>query len=442
MADSSSIGDLKISILLEVYQAEQNAGKITTTLKTIETQGKKTKETIKDISNEVKDLSTNSGALSKNLRDVEVSTQKVSKTGQNAASSTKEFRNNVVSLGYGITDLSQNLKYSTSAFGDLVGVLGAAAGTGSILVGSLVALGGALAGLEKYTGFTLNPTAGIQTGVINKVIDSQVEQIVNDAYLRSIAEGKIMTYADKVIAEKTARMELIKENQPMGPGNKYGKILFEANKIPDPRTSTQSGNKTLPYIPDKVELTQQEKYIQNLQKMNEALKFARSIQQAPKDFKGLDLPKVNLSGLSENVQKVSPDEAYKIGINFKDAMTSGLDVATQLASVLNLGADNFINKFLGGLQQGFSLINSIAGFFSMISGGIGGGIFSALGFTDSGVLSQSNSGGAIDSSMVPMMAGGGNLTIVARGELTDALSFKVVDRGMSLRNIKIEKSSY
>ena len=63
MADS--IGDLKISILLEVYQAEQNAGKITTTLKTIETQGKKTTESVKDISSEVKNLSVNAGTLSR-----------------------------------------------------------------------------------------------------------------------------------------------------------------------------------------------------------------------------------------------------------------------------------------------------------------------------------------------------------------------------------------
>lgn len=453
MADS--IGDLKISVILDVATAEKNAQKVSTSLRSVETEARKTTDAVKNVS--------------KGLSDVDKTTQKVS-------ASTGNLKGNITGLGYGFVDLSRNLSMSTSIMGDLVGTMGAAIGTGSVLAGSIIALGSALAGLEKYTGFQINPTGGVQTGLIQFAIDAKVKDIVDAAYLKSIESGTIMTYADKVIAEKLAREQLIAENTPMGPGNKYGKITYEANQVPESRTSsTKSGSKTLPYVPDKVELTEQEKYIENLKKMNEALKFAKAISQTPRDFVGVKLPKYNLSDLSDKVQKVQADEEYTKGVNFKDAMSEGLNLATQISSVLGLGADNFINKFLSGIQTGISLISSFASLLSILSGGVGGGFLSSLGFASggsvpgagtgdsvpamltpgefvinkrsasllgSGFLQWLNGGGAVNSQITPAMMGGGNLTIIANGQLTDALSFQVVDKGMKLRNMKIERSSY
>lgn len=67
-----------------------------------------------------------------------------------------------------------------------------------------------------------------------------------------------------------------------------------------------------------------------------------------------------------------------------------------------------------------------SGFFEFINGG---GLFNSLG-------GHYANGGMVASGV------GGNLTIIASGALTDAIAFEIVDKGMSLRNVKLLRSSY
>ena len=165
----------------------------------------------------------------------------------------------------------------------------------------------------------------------------------------------------------------------------------------------------------------------------------------------------------------------------QDSFSQSFSFAQQLTGILGLGADSFVGKLLGGLQEGLSLANSFANLLSMVFNIGSGGIFGLLGLASGGQVPGSGQGDTVPAMLTPgefvvrksivqkigsgffewinggglfnSLAGhyanggmvngaGGNITIIAKGEITDALSFKVVDKGTKLRNVKIERSSY
>jgi hypothetical protein len=79
-----------------------------------------------------------------------------------------------------------------------------------------------------------------------------------------------------------------------------------------------------------------------------------------------------------------------------------LSLASQISSVLGIGAETFAGQLLSGLQQGLSLANSFASLLSAIlniSGG--GGLFSLLGFAGGGQVPGSGSGDTVPAMLTP-----------------------------------------
>lgn len=82
--------------------------------------------------------------------------------------------------------------------------------------------------------------------------------------------------------------------------------------------------------------------------------------------------------------------------------SQSLSLASQISSVLGIGAETFAGQLLSGLQQGLSLANSFASLLSAIlniSGG--GGLFSLLGFAGGGSVPGSGSGDTVPAMLTP-----------------------------------------
>ncbi len=86
---------------------------------------------------------------------------------------------------------------------------------------------------------------------------------------------------------------------------------------------------------------------------------------------------------------------------FQETFEQSLSLAQQLSNVLGLGADNFISKLLGGLQEGLSLANSFAKLFSLFMNVGSGGIFSFLGLASGGQVPGSGSGDTVPAMLTP-----------------------------------------
>lgn len=83
-------------------------------------------------------------------------------------------------------------------------------------------------------------------------------------------------------------------------------------------------------------------------------------------------------------------------------ISESLSFASQISSVLGIGAESFVGKLLSGLQQGLSLANSFASLLSAIlniSGG--GGLFSLLGFAGGGSVPGTGSGDTVPAMLTP-----------------------------------------
>jgi hypothetical protein len=80
-----------------------------------------------------------------------------------------------------------------------------------------------------------------------------------------------------------------------------------------------------------------------------------------------------------------------------------LSLASQISSVLGIGAETFAGKLLSGLQQGLSLANSFASLLSLILGSGSGGIFGMLGikFASGGSVPGAGSGDTVPAMLTP-----------------------------------------
>lgn len=87
--------------------------------------------------------------------------------------------------------------------------------------------------------------------------------------------------------------------------------------------------------------------------------------------------------------------------SFKDKLIGSLSLANQISSILGIGADNFVSKFLNGLQSGISLASSIAKILSFFGSGGALGIFSFLGFASGGSVPGSGTGDIVPAMLTP-----------------------------------------
>ncbi len=78
-----------------------------------------------------------------------------------------------------------------------------------------------------------------------------------------------------------------------------------------------------------------------------------------------------------------------------------LSLASQISSVLGIGADTFAGKLLSGLQQGLSLANSFASLLSLVLKVSSGGIFGLLGFASGGSVPGAGSGDTVPAMLTP-----------------------------------------
>jgi hypothetical protein len=87
--------------------------------------------------------------------------------------------------------------------------------------------------------------------------------------------------------------------------------------------------------------------------------------------------------------------------SFKNQLEGSLSLASQITSILGLGADNFITKFIGGLQQGIGLVTGIVKLLGLFGTGGASGIFSILGFASGGEVPGSGSGDTVPAMLTP-----------------------------------------
>ena len=85
----------------------------------------------------------------------------------------------------------------------------------------------------------------------------------------------------------------------------------------------------------------------------------------------------------------------------EDIVDRTISFAHQLSRILGMGADNFVAKLLGGLQQGLSLANSFASLLNLFAGIGSGGIFSLLGFAGGGQVPGFGSGDTVPAMLTP-----------------------------------------
>lgn len=120
-----------------------------------------------------------------------------------------------------------------------------------------------------------------------------------------------------------------------------------------------------------------------------------------------------LDGIKVEEKKIRPKffekkrneetDAEKVKDDTDQIFQQSLSIASQISSVLGIGADNFAGKLLSGLQQGLSLANSFASLLSLILGSGSGGIFGLLGikFAAGGSVPGAGSGDTVPAMLTP-----------------------------------------
>jgi len=334
---AETLGDLKISVILDIAQTQKEAAKVTTTLKNVEAQARNTEKTFKE----------------------------VSKTSNEVGMSAKDLRGNITGLGYGFIDLTHNLSRSDSILSGLIGTMGAAIGTGSALAGSIVGLAGALALLTKYTGFDFNPTAGVQTGLIKWFMDMRMDKILQQNNKVLYPDEKVNPPIGDINIPKADPKDLVNVPKVSRSGLGSGPAMVKAEKEIKKLSDNFAG-----FI-----------LFDAARNVNKLIAHGKISDILPGTVPG----QTDLEKLAEKTryQPRAIDQTEEPGVNLKDAVTSSLDLANEFSSILGLSADHFVNKFLGGLNQGISLINSLSNFVSVFAGGGGifSGLFSMLGFS-------------------------------------------------------------
>lgn len=394
---SNNIGDLTVRILLETGQTNKESVKVTKSLQDIERQGDKTTAAVKKTSSELKE---------------------VGEVAARSSTRTRELRQNVISLSYGFSDLSRNLSGATSGVESWVGVLGAAISSGSIMVGTLVAIAGAIATIKKYTGVGLFDPGGLSIeNLAGYGMQLDMEQSIKDRYISDIEQGKIQSYADKTIQKVQDELQRVKETIPYGPGNERGKELFEIYGKKDKGLGSQKSGSKIEKVKSEIELLEEE-YNKLIDTFEKPFKMA-SLTKAIELMQALGKP-INEILRVENIQaaKLTEGEYKRLPIGevpgekkkdplltradeYQTKMSQSLSFAQQISSVLGIGADSFVGKFLGGLQEGLSLANSFAQLLSLVAGIGSGGIFGLLGFASGGSVPGSGSGDTVPAMLTP-----------------------------------------
>jgi len=111
---------------------------------------------------------------------------------------------------------------------------------------------------------------------------------------------------------------------------------------------------------------------------------------------------VNPATISGPDTKIEPVE-YKAPEETKtnEIFQQSLSLASQISSVLGIGAKTFAGELLNGLQQGLSLANSFASLLSLVLKVGSGGIFSLLGFASGGSVPGAGSGDTVPAMLTP-----------------------------------------
>lgn len=145
--------------------------------------------------------------------------------------------------------------------------------------------------------------------------------------------------------------------------------------------------------------------IKQIKEINELglIGYGKKLHQAELD-KGIKLPEKRIGGTFGEgaLDDIKPlDTTEDARVTFKDKLDASLGLASQITSILGLGADNFINKFIGGLRDGIGLVTSIAKLLGLFASGGATGFLSFLGFADGGSVPGTGSGDTVPAMLTP-----------------------------------------
>jgi len=243
---------------------------------------------------------------------------------------------------------------------------------------------------------------------------------------------------------------LPKDAQPYGPeiSNEQRDLIKRQSEIAESNKKVGSTNKSLSDSYKEVA-----EKVRTYKDLLEDLKVSRSIEEIHERL----LRQKEIDDSSGRVREYyGPDSkdktAKKAGrqskdvASFKDKLSASLSLASQINSILGTGADNFVSKFLNGLQSGISLLSSIAKILSLFGSGGVTGIFSILGFASGGHVPGSGSGDSVPAMLTPgefvinkiaasrlgpkmlqLLNGGGNVAAVAPGAFANIGSSHTVE---------------
>lgn len=207
---------------------------------------------------------------------------------------------------------------------------------------------------------------GFFTFLINQL--SEAKQLLGD--ITNIGSLRQQASQSTELASET-------RGEPLG---KFADLIPQTDTDASKRsrkTIGSFGKGRSPLIPDKTELTEQEKYIENLKRINAELAFAFSVQQTPSNnlspFR--DITGNNLSLLASTVRGVNRDENFKSFAEMRDELISAFQTASgslqNMLNILNIGTDSFISKMITGFNDVLSIIQGIVTFLQAINTGAG-----------------------------------------------------------------------
>jgi hypothetical protein len=132
--------------------------------------------------------------------------------------------------------------------------------------------------------------------------------------------------------------------------------------------------------------------------------LARLSAELEKLMGGIDVDAGTVPDVDGKRKPINPDDVpKKIENKTDEILQQSLSLASQISSVLGIGAQTFAGQLLSGLQQGLSLANSFASLLSLILGSGSGGIFGLLGikFAGGGSVPGTGSGDTVPAMLTP-----------------------------------------
>lgn len=112
-------------------------------------------------------------------------------------------------------------------------------------------------------------------------------------------------------------------------------------------------------------------------------------------------PAIKKELISLTNRKYNQEDPNESANKTEQIFSQSLSLASQISSVLGIGAETFAGQLLSGLQQGLSLANSFASLLSIVLKIGSGGIFSLLGFAGGGSVPGSGSGDTVPAMLTP-----------------------------------------